>query len=99
MIRRTVRTLGRFSGNTLRTLCTSGTGRSERGIPVLASRGRARDLLRAHTRSASTRKERAMQKRTLGPDGPEVSAIGLGCMGMSAFYGATDERSEERRVG
>ena len=36
-----------------------------------------------------------MNTRTLGPDGPEVSAIGLGCMGMSAFYGTADE-SEAR---
>ena len=36
-----------------------------------------------------------MNTRTLGPSGPEVSAIGLGCMGMSAFYGTADE-SEAR---
>jgi aryl-alcohol dehydrogenase-like predicted oxidoreductase len=39
-----------------------------------------------------------MNKRTLGLDGPEVSAIGLGCMGMSAFYGATDEGEALRTI-
>ncbi|MDP9294220.1 MAG: aldo/keto reductase [Actinomycetota bacterium] len=32
-----------------------------------------------------------MQRRTLGGQGLESSALGLGCMGMSEFYGSADE--------
>jgi len=35
-----------------------------------------------------------MQKRKLGSNGLEVSALGLGCMGMSSAYGPAGDRNE-----
>ena len=39
-----------------------------------------------------------MQKRRLGSSGPEVSAIGLGCMGMSFAYGTPEERDDTESI-
>jgi aryl-alcohol dehydrogenase-like predicted oxidoreductase len=39
-----------------------------------------------------------MERRRLGTQGLEVSAMGLGCMGMSEFYGSTDEDEAIRTI-
>src|SRR2546423_5748670 len=39
-----------------------------------------------------------MDRRRLGTQGLEVSAMGLGCMGMSEFYGSPDEEEAIRTI-
>lgn len=39
-----------------------------------------------------------MEKRRLGPHGPYVSALGLGCMGMSEFYGPADRAESIKTI-
>ena len=39
-----------------------------------------------------------MEQRTVGKNGPKVGALGLGCMGMSEFYGAGDEAESIRTI-
>src|SRR5512145_3108070 len=39
-----------------------------------------------------------MEQRDLGRSGLTVSALGLGCMGMSEFYGTPDEAEAVRTI-
>jgi aryl-alcohol dehydrogenase-like predicted oxidoreductase len=40
-----------------------------------------------------------VEQRSVGTQGLEVGAIGLGCMGMSDFYGSPEDRDEGEAIG
>jgi aryl-alcohol dehydrogenase-like predicted oxidoreductase len=55
-------------------------------------------LRRTEVATRSSGYGEVMQKRTLGTQGLTVSALGLGCMGMTSIYGSADEAESIRTI-
>jgi len=78
------------------------TAKSDRAIVKVSSTahavracfGGARGCLSSRSFADSHAGGKAMQNRTLGKSNLEVSAIGLGCMGMSFGYGPPADKQE-----
>src|SRR5215207_8314779 len=65
-------------------------GRIDRGQPVTVSLGHEADpIVRRMTQNS---------KRNIGSHGLEAAPLGLGCMGMSEFYGTADEGEAVRTI-